>query len=193
MKTTIFGLALIGQQLRCSALILSVWLIFRGLSGPFSLKMSSIQRTDWNFLKLETQKVNSLSVCWILVNHFYTTWPQKVLYMLSYAGRCFQPEACFYGLFFPFWWWGLWKDEVLMLSCRLNSGILRDWIADGCFNMGIMVKTGWCHSLPHLASWWYLASLGFQRIFLVFEIPKARAAAELWVCHHWQKTMESKG
>lgn len=38
----------------------------------------------------------------MLVNTFYTTLPQKVEYVLSYAGRCFQPEMCFYGLFLPF-------------------------------------------------------------------------------------------
>lgn len=100
MKTTIFGLALIGQQLHCSAPVLSVWLICRGLSGPFSLKICPIQRTDWDFLKLETLKKNSLSVCWVLDNPFSTTWPQKVEYVLSYAGNCFLPEACFYRLFF---------------------------------------------------------------------------------------------
>lgn len=172
MKTTIFGLALIGQQLHCSALILSAWLICRGLSGPFSLKICSIQRTDWDFLKLETLKKNILPVCWMLVNPFYIIWPQKIEYVLSYPGRCFRPEACFYGLFLPSGGWELWRDQILRLSWRLNSGILRDWIANGCFSMGRMVKTGWCPTEPHLAAGGTLQALGFRGFSWSLRLPK---------------------
>lgn len=57
----------------------------------------------------------------MLVNPFYTIRPQKVEYVLSYAGRCFQQEVCFYGLFLPSGGWGLWRDQILRLVWRLNS------------------------------------------------------------------------